>query len=134
MKGTSATAQASTVESTKSTELDQLKQAETPQKSTELTNNTSKDTEDTNETAEQKAEEPKGEPKTGKTAGVVVVTYIGSGVWQDENGELWAPNARDLESGSILSERQYSAKEFEKREDIKFMIAYGSMKSTVVEK
>lgn len=110
----------------KSNELNETKQAETGQASAELTDNTSETAEDTSET---KGETPHEEESKAGT--VVVVTYVGGGVWKDEAGKLWsAKNITD----NILSERQYYKEEYDKREDIKFMVGYGAMKISVVEK
>lgn len=110
----------------KSNELNGTEQTETGHASAELTDNTSETAEDTNET---KGETPHEEENKAGT--VVVVTYVGSGIWKDEAGKLWsAKNVTD----NILSERQYSKEEYDKREDIKFMVGYGAMKISVVEK
>lgn len=110
----------------KSDELNKTEHAETGQASAELTDNTSETAEDTSET---KGETPHEEESKAGT--VVVVTYVGSGIWKDEVGKLWsAKNVTD----NILSERQYSKEEYDKREDIKFMVGYGAMKISVVEK
>ena len=110
----------------KSNELNGTEQAETGQASVELTDNTSETAEDTNET---KGETPHEEESKAGT--VVVVTYVGGGIWKDEAGKLWS--AKDM-TNNILSERQYSKEEYDKREDIKFMVGYGAMKISVVEK
>ena len=110
----------------KSNELNETEQAETGQASAELTDNTSKTAEDTSET---RGETPHEEESKAGT--VVVVTYVGGGIWKDEAGKLWS--AKDM-TNNILSERQYSKEEYDKREDIKFMVGYGAMKISVVEK
>ena len=110
----------------KSNELNEIEQAETGQASAELTDNASETAEDTSET---KGETPHEEESKAGT--VVIVTYVGGGIWKDEAGKLWsAKNVTD----NILSERQYSKEEYDKREDIKFMVGYGAMKISVVEK
>ena len=110
----------------KSNELNGTEQTETGQTSAELTDNTSETAEDTNETKEETSH--KEESKAGT---VVVVTYVGGGIWKDEAGKLWS--AKNM-TNNILSERQYSKEEYDKREDIKFMVGYGAMKISVVEK
>ena len=110
----------------KSNELNETEQAETGQASAELTDNTSETAEDTSETKEETQHE-----EESKAGTVVVVTYVGGGIWKDEAGKLWsAKNVTD----NILSERQYFKEEYDKREDIKFMVGYGAMKISVVEK
>ena len=110
----------------KSNELNETEQAETGQASAELTDNASETAEDTSKT---KGETPHEEESKAGT--VVIVTYVGGGIWKDEAGKLWsAKNVTD----NILSERQYSKEEYDKREDIKFMVGYGAMKISVVEK
>lgn len=112
----------------KSNELNETEQAETGQESAELTDNTSETAEDTSKT-KTKGETPHEEESKAGT--VVVVTYVGGGIWKDEAGKLWsAKNVTD----NILSERQYSKEEYDKRDDIKFMVGYGAMKISVVEK
>ena len=110
----------------KSNELNEIEQAETGQASAELTDNASETVEDTSET---KGETPHEEESKAGT--VVVVTYVGGGIWKDEAGKLWS--AKNM-TNNILSERQYSKEEYDKREDIKFMVGYGAMKISIVEK
>lgn len=109
----------------KSNELNEAEQAE-GQASAELTDNTSETAEDTRETKEETPHEEESKAST-----VVVVTYVGSGIWKDEAGKLWS--TKNV-TNNILSERQYSKEEYDKREDIKFMVGYGAMKISVVEK
>lgn len=73
---------------------------------------------DTNEST-AKTDKPKG-----KTA---VVTYLGTSIWKDEKGNFWS---KQDAGESILSERQMPTEEYEKREDLKFMVGYGEMKVT----
>ena len=110
----------------KSNELNGTEQAETGQASVELTDNTSETAEDTSKTKEETSHE-----EESKAGTVVVVTYVGGGIWKDEAGKLWS--AKNM-TNNILSERQYSKEEYDKREDIKFMVGYGAMKISVVEK
>lgn len=111
-----------------STEIEELKaneQAEVNTEPVESTNNASDTTENTNEIEQTtEAEETKKE-----ASDKVIVTYVGGGIWKDSHGELWASSNKSV---NILSERQYKASEYEKREDIKFMVAYGAMKETYV--
>lgn len=69
--------------------------------------------------------------KAVKSEEIVIVNYIGGGAWVDEKGYYWA---NENKSETILCERQYSKEEYEKREDIKFMVAYGAMKRTTIMK
>lgn len=115
-----------TVNSTKIEELKETEQAKASTQLAELTNNTSEKLKDTNETEKHTQAETKEE----KSAGKVVVRYISGGIWKDSKGKLWATENK---AANILSERQYSAAEYEKRDDIKFMVQYGSMKVTNVE-
>lgn len=110
----------------KSDELNKTEQTEAGQTPAESIDNTSETAENTNET---KRETPHEEESKAGT--VVVVTYVGSGIWKDEAGKLWS--AKNM-TNNILSERQYSKEEYDKREDIKFMVGYGAMKISVVEK
>ena len=99
-----------------------VKKVDTPIKSDELINNTEENKEDTNEIAQEQAD-------TQNATEMVVVTYVGNSIYKDEHKELWA-NADKSEN--ILSTRQYTAEEYDKREDLKFMVGYGEMKATHV--
>ena len=104
-------------------ELKKAEQTEAPAELSESTDNASEEAKNTSETKEQ--------TKSNKAkAGKVVVTYIGSGIWKDSANKLWASTNK---TGNILCERQYTAEEYDAREDIKFMVSYGSMKATHVE-
>lgn len=109
--------------SAKSKELETIEQAEVKTESTELTDDTSEKAEAISET------EPNARAEKSEAEGKAVVTYIGKGIWRDANKELWAPNNK---SDTIVSERQYTIDEYERREDIKFMVGYGAMKVTYV--
>lgn len=113
-----------TDKSAKTEELKTSKQAETKKQSAELTDNASEKAEDTKETDTEQTTET--EDKAGDK---VVVTYVGSGIWRDSKGKLWASENK---SDGILSERQFTAGEYDGREDIKFMVGYGAMKVTYV--
>lgn len=105
--------------------IQQAKSNKQPNASTELTGNASKGQKDTNETA-QKPDE-KATATKGKT---VIVEYVGGSIWKDSEKKLWAKTDN---GAGIKSQRQYSAEEYEKREDLKFMVGYGEMKATFVE-
>lgn len=106
----------------KSTELEKSEQAEPKAESAELTDNAIEEAEDINEIKEEQTEE--------KESGKVIVRYVGSGIWKDSKGDLWA---KEDKTKNILTERQYSKSEYETREDIKFMVSYGAMQITEVE-
>ena len=109
--------------------LDEVNQANTNEQSEQLIDDVSQtagDDSKTTEEAEAKTDEAEEKKKTGKT---VVVRYIGNGIWKDGKGELWASENK---SANILNERQYSINEYNDREDIKFMVKYGTMKETYV--
>lgn len=110
----------------KSDELNKTEQTEAGQASAESIDNTSEKAENTNETKKETPHE-----EESKAGAVVVVIYVGGGIWKDEAGKLWS--AKNM-TNNILSERQYSKEEYDKREDIKFMVGYGAMKISVVEK
>lgn len=109
--------------SAKSKELETIEQAEVKTESTELTDDTSEKAGAISET------EPNAHAEKSEAEGKVIVTYIGKGIWRDANKELWASNDK---SDTIVSERQYTIDEYERREDIKFMVGYGAMKVTYV--
>lgn len=114
-----------------STEIEKLanvEPAKAPTQSTESTHNTSVNSGNTQKADKEQA---KSEQKAEEKTGTVIVTYTGSGVWKDETGALWASNV-PASASSIINERQYSASEYDSREDIKFMVGYGAMKTTFV--
>lgn len=111
--------------STEIKESEALKQVDTNTETTESTDNALETTEDNSETAKDEAKEENKAESNGK----VVVRYVGSGIWKDAKGELWASTNK---SNNIVSERQYTYEEYENREDIKFMVGYGAMNSTHV--
>ena len=113
------------VNSTEIKKSNDVNHIEAGKQSAELIDNTSEGTEDINKTEEKKQTKAEDKEATGK----VVVTYVGGGVWKDSKGELWASHDK---ASSIKSERQYTASEYEERNDIKFMVQYGSMKVTHV--
>lgn len=63
---------------------------------------------------------------TDKTA---VVRYVGASIWKDEKGNFWS---KEDQGESILAERQMPTDEYEKRDDLKFMVGYGEMKVSFV--
>lgn len=105
--------------------IQQAKSSEQPNASTELTGNATEGQKGTNETA------PKTDEKATATNGkAVIVEYVGGSIWKDSEDKLWA---RTDNGAGIKPQRQYSADEYEKREDLKFMVGYGEMKATFVE-
>ena len=105
--------------------IQQAKSNEQPNASTELTGNTTEEQKGTNETAQ------KPDEKATATAGkAVIVEYVGGSIWQDSEKKLWSKTGNDA---GIKPQRQYSAEEYEKRDDLKFMVGYGEMKATFVE-
>ena len=105
--------------------IQQAKSNEQPNASTELTGNTTEEKKGTNETT-QKTDE-KATAKSGKT---VIVEYVGGSIWKDSEKKLWSKTGN---GAGIKPQRQYSVEEYEKREDLKFMVGYGEMKATFVE-
>lgn len=121
---------------------DEVKPAEAPIESAESIDNVNaghedtseikQETEQNNENAEANAEDStKKSDEVKPEKGTVIVRYVGGGAWIDNKGCYWA---NEKKSENILNERQYSVEEYESRDDIKFMVAYGAMKSTVVGK
>ena len=105
--------------------IQQAKLNKQPTASPELTGNASKGQKDINETATKTDE--KATATKGKT---VIVEYVGGSVWKDSEKKLWSKTGN---GAGIKPQRQYSAEEYEKREDLKFMVGYGEMKATFVE-
>ena len=113
-----AKAQEATVESAELKELTEAKVEETPADVSELIDNTSETAEDNKETDKEATSEK------------AVVSYIGNGVWRDAKGKCWSKV--DRANADILSTRSYGKAEYEKREDLKFMVKYGEMKVSLV--
>lgn len=109
---------APTPELSESTELNKAEHAETGAGIEKQADNASEEPEKPSET------EP-GQDKV-QAAGVLV-KYIGASIWRDEEGKYWASEKK---SDNILTERQFTAEEYDKRGDIKFMVQYGEMKAT----
>lgn len=57
-----------------------------------------------------------------------LVTFIGNGVWVDNNGIVWSRDKRD----NTISDMTFNSDEIVNRDDIRFMISYGAMKEVVV--
>lgn len=106
------------VESAELTESTDATEAEAPTSDTELTDNASDGKENHNEADAQ---------TDGDKA---VVTYVGNGVWRDSEGKGWART--ENRGAGILATRSYSKAEYDKREDLNFMVKYGEMKLTLV--
>ena len=107
--------------------IQQAKPNEQPNASTELTGNATEEQKDTNETAQKPDEKATATATAGKA---VIVEYVGGSIWQDSEKKLWSKTGN---GAGIKPQRQYSAEEYEKRDDLKFMVGYGGMKATCVE-
>lgn len=107
--------------STKSTKSNSKSKTETRKNTVELTDNVSENLENT-----QKTEDVKPAYVGSRKA---ILVYIGNGVWKDSIGDHWSrtdkPNAR------ILSTRSYDEEEYNKRDDLKFMVKYGEMRMSL---
>lgn len=97
-------------DSVESKELKTANPIETPTEVTELTDNTSDGLGNNHEI--DKADEP--------TKAVVI--YVGCSKWKDSKGKDWS-------NGETES---FDIKEYEEREDLKFMVRYGEMKVSLV--
>ena len=104
--------------STKSNKSDDKKQTKPQQNKQNGSVNTEKK-EQNNEKSNQQ-EQPKEETQTKS-----------NGVWIDSENQKWAN--KDVPGTNIKCQRKYSADEYDKRDDIKFMVSYGEMKLTTVE-
>lgn len=109
--------------------IQQAKSNGQPNASTELTGNATEEQKGTNETA-QKTDEKATATATAMAGKAVIVEYVGGSIWQDSEKKLWSKTGN---GAGIKPQRQYSAKEYEKRDDLKFMVGYGEMKATFVE-
>lgn len=104
--------------STKSEELKAVNDAKAPADTNELIDNASVNSEKASETKAEKSREK------------AVVSYIGNGVWRDEDGECWSRNENS--HANILNTRSYSKCDYENRPDLQFMVKYGEMRVTLV--
>ena len=59
-----------------------------------------------------------------------VVEYIAGGIWKDAKGEYWAN--KNIVGTNIANTRAYIEAEYDSRDDLRFMVQYGSMKATKV--
>ena len=115
--------------STKSNKSDDKKQTKPQQDKQNGSVNTEKK-EQTNEKPSQQEQPKETKPQT-KSNGVCVVDYIGNGVWIDSENQKWAN--KDVPGTNIKCQRKYSVDEYDKRDDIKFMVSYGEMRLTTGE-
>lgn len=119
---------APTPELSESTELNKAEYAETGAGIEKQADNASEEPEKPSETEPGHESEEQQEPEQDKVqAAGVLVKYIGASIWRDEEGKYWASEKK---SDSILTERQFTAEEYDKRGDIKFMVQYGEMRAT----
>lgn len=118
---------APTPELSESTELNKAEHAETGAGIEKQADNASEEPEKPSETEPGHESEEQQEPEQDKVqAAGVLVKYIGASIWRDEEGKYWASEKSD----NILTERQFTAEEYDRRDDIKFMVQYGEMKAT----
>lgn len=75
--------------------------------------------------------EPKEDtPKAHKaTVTKHVVAFIGNGVWFDSHGIAWS---KKTGNPGIVQTQDFTEDEYNEREDIKFMVEYGTMTDTVI--
>lgn len=118
---------APTPELSESTELNKAEHAEGAGIEKQA-DNASEEPEKPSETEPGHESEEQQEPEQDKVqAAGVLVKYIGASIWRDEEGKYWASEKK---SDNILTERQFTAEEYDRRDDIKFMVQYGEMKAT----
>ena len=74
---------------------------------------------------------PEADAKTEQSAGGRrhSIMYIATGIWKDSKGVYWC---REPHTNCSQS-KTFSEEEFQTRDDIKFMVKYGSMKDIVSE-
>lgn len=75
--------------------------------------------------------EPEADAETEQSTGGRrhSIMYIANGIWKDSKGVYWC---REPHTNCIQS-KTFSEEEFQARDDIKFMVKYGSMKDIVSE-
>lgn len=113
---------ADTVDQTKQGELSIDESADVEQSSVELTDNIQEGSENIDESADV--------GQQGKEADeMVIVTYVGGGVWKDGRGELWSVNKV---TDGIVDRRKYNKGVYDTRDDLKFMVRYGAMTVYIV--
>lgn len=69
-------------------------------------------------------------PKAVASSGIRhVVMYLAGGIWCDHEGQYWCRDKK----GNCIQAKTFTDAEYQKREDIKFMVEYGAMKDTISE-
>lgn len=103
--------------STESVELEQLKGTEAQLNDQNESDDTSKDSEDI-----------KGNKK--ETVKKHILTYIAGGIWIDSNGQKWSK--QPISGTDIVNTREYHDNDYQNRDDLQFMVNYGSMTITTI--
>lgn len=80
-----------------------------------------------NEPEIQNTSEDIKESKPSKGGSKHLVSFVGNGVWTDAKGEMWHRT-----NEKFVNKKTFTEKEYNEREDIKFMVGYGAMKLDIV--
>ena len=59
-----------------------------------------------------------------------VLTYIAGGIWIDSNGQKWS--RQPISGTDIVNVREYHDNDYQNRDDLQFMVNYGSMTITTI--
>ena len=119
-----------TANSTESTKSADVSAAVAPSDGAESTDNASETAEDTEKTEAEATEEKAGEAATSAASKKVLVEYCGNGVWKDAKGKCWSRIEKP--TVDILASRSFEQNDYDRRDDLKFMVKYGEMKIRLV--
>lgn len=111
----------STVNSTKSIELNKPSETEAKADHQNKLDNVSETAGDTKEIKQNDGKE---------TVKKHVLTYIAGGIWIDSNGQKWS--RQPISGTDIVNVREYYDNDYQNRDDLQFMVNYGSMTITTV--
>lgn len=116
--------------STESKKSTDVSAAVAPSDGVESTDNASSASEDTKETKAEATKEEAKEAATSAASKKVLVEYCGNGVWKDAKGKCWSRIEKP--AVDILASRSFEQNDYDRRDDLKFMVKYGEMKIRLV--
>ena len=124
------TSQNTTSNSTESKKSTDASAAVAPSDGAESIDNASSASEDTKETEAEATKEEAKEAATSAASKKVLVEYCGNGVWKDAKGKCWSRIEKP--AVDILASRSFEQNDYDRRDDLKFMVKYGEMKIILV--
>lgn len=124
------TSQNTTSNSTESKKSTDASAAVAPSDGAESIDNASETAEDTEKTEAKATEEKTEKAATSAASKKVLVEYCGNGVWKDAKGKCWSRIEKP--AVDILASRSFEQNDYDRRDDLKFMVKYGEMKTRLV--